>query len=329
MGGSEVTDPDFFVSYTGVDHAWAEWIAWTLEEANYRVVIQAWDFGAGSHFVDEMHRTIEYAARTVAVLSVAYLTSAYAAPEWQAAWAADPSGRARKLLVFRIEECPRPGLLAQLVSVDLFGVGKDVARRVVLAAAAGERGKPAVEPAFPGAGAVSGKRSKPDRPPPFPPSLRAVPLRPSFPGGSPEPLSLSEGEIQALASAFPTPVSARQVLDAAGVGVGRQPVWNAGTPEEFWREVSALFVAGIMVAGRESLLAAAYRQFPANRVFAANSSSKIGNIDDSAHQEADKWLEDLADLKRVESLIDESLRLEFQRKILSSRFRGHLDDGAG
>ncbi|WP_322780440.1 TIR domain-containing protein, partial [Frankia sp. Cas4] len=150
VGGSEVTVPDFFVSYTGVDRAWAEWIAWTLEAADYRVVIQAWDFGAGSHFVEEMHRTTEYAARTVAVLSAAYLTSAYAAPEWQAAWAADPSGRARKLLVFRIEECPRPGLLAQLVSVDLFGVGKDVARRVVLAAAAGERGKPATEPDFPG-----------------------------------------------------------------------------------------------------------------------------------------------------------------------------------
>ncbi|WP_322756634.1 toll/interleukin-1 receptor domain-containing protein, partial [Frankia sp. Cas3] len=135
---------------TGVDRAWAEWIAWTLEEANYRVVIQAWDFGAGSHFVEEMHRTTEHAARTVAVLSAAYLESAYAAPEWQAAWAADPSGRARKLLVFRIEECPRPGLLAQLVSVDLFSVGQDVARRVVLAAVAGERGKPAMEPDFPG-----------------------------------------------------------------------------------------------------------------------------------------------------------------------------------
>jgi hypothetical protein len=24
---------DFFVSFTGADRAWAEWIAWTIEEA--------------------------------------------------------------------------------------------------------------------------------------------------------------------------------------------------------------------------------------------------------------------------------------------------------
>ncbi|WP_242606223.1 toll/interleukin-1 receptor domain-containing protein, partial [Protofrankia symbiont of Coriaria ruscifolia] len=177
VGGSEVTDPDFFVSYTGVDRAWAEWIAWTLEAATYRVVIQAWDFGAGSHFVEEMHRTTEHAARTIAVLSAAYLTSAYAAPEWQAAWAADPLGRARKLLVFRIEECPRPGLLAQIVSVDLFGIGKDVARRAVLAAAAGERGKPATEPDFPGGPAGTGVAGGAPVFPPELPTMGSVPAR--------------------------------------------------------------------------------------------------------------------------------------------------------
>ena len=34
---------DFFVSYTQADRAWAEWIAWILEEDHYRVLIQAWD----------------------------------------------------------------------------------------------------------------------------------------------------------------------------------------------------------------------------------------------------------------------------------------------
>jgi len=28
---------DFFISYTGVDHAWAEWIAWQLQAAGYVV----------------------------------------------------------------------------------------------------------------------------------------------------------------------------------------------------------------------------------------------------------------------------------------------------
>ena len=35
---------DFFVSYTQSDRAWAEWIAWLLEEDGYRVLIQAWDY---------------------------------------------------------------------------------------------------------------------------------------------------------------------------------------------------------------------------------------------------------------------------------------------
>ena len=32
------------ISYTQVDHTWAEWIAWQLEAAGYTTVIQAWDF---------------------------------------------------------------------------------------------------------------------------------------------------------------------------------------------------------------------------------------------------------------------------------------------
>jgi phage replication-related protein YjqB (UPF0714/DUF867 family) len=38
---------DFFVSCTGADQAWAEWIASQLEEAGYSTVLQAWDFRLG------------------------------------------------------------------------------------------------------------------------------------------------------------------------------------------------------------------------------------------------------------------------------------------
>ena len=40
---------DFFVSYNGKDKAWAEWISWTLEEAGYSVVLQAWDIRPGDN----------------------------------------------------------------------------------------------------------------------------------------------------------------------------------------------------------------------------------------------------------------------------------------
>ena len=54
---------DFFVSYTGVDRRWAEWIAWELEAAGFTAKIQAWDFGAGSHFIVEMHEELAVLGR--------------------------------------------------------------------------------------------------------------------------------------------------------------------------------------------------------------------------------------------------------------------------
>ncbi|MCM3882285.1 TIR domain-containing protein, partial [Frankia sp. R82] len=144
----------FFVSYTGVDREWAEWIAWMLEDAGHEALIQAWDFGPGSHFVGEMQRALSGDRRTVAVLSAAYLTSVFASEEWQAAWAADPAGMQRLLLVVRVEDCDRPGLLRQLVSVDLFDIDRAEAQRRLLKAIETRRGKPDAEPAFP---AISGQ----------------------------------------------------------------------------------------------------------------------------------------------------------------------------
>lgn len=155
---------DFFVSYTQVDARWAEWIAWTLEEVGYRVLLQAWDMPGGSNWVVGMQNGVHQAGRTIAVLSAAYGRSVYGAAEWQAAWARDPDGADRKLLVFRIENCDRPGLLGQIVSRDLFGIPQDEARTTLLQAAklavGGGRAKPTTGPFFPGS----------SRTPPFPPA---------------------------------------------------------------------------------------------------------------------------------------------------------------
>jgi hypothetical protein len=34
---------DFFISYNNGDQQWALWIAWVLEQAGYKTIIQAWD----------------------------------------------------------------------------------------------------------------------------------------------------------------------------------------------------------------------------------------------------------------------------------------------
>ncbi len=43
---------DFFISYTGADQAWAEWIADTLEQDGHTTLLQARDFRPGSGFVE-------------------------------------------------------------------------------------------------------------------------------------------------------------------------------------------------------------------------------------------------------------------------------------
>ncbi|MFC3891645.1 FxSxx-COOH system tetratricopeptide repeat protein [Lentzea rhizosphaerae] len=149
---------DFFVSYTGIDRAWAEWIAWELEAEGHQVLVQEWDIVPGTSFIDLMHRGVQGSERTIAVLSAAYLKSVYGAAEWQAAWRDDPSGASRKLLVLRVEDCERPGLLGSIVSADLFGVDESASRARLLRAVQGAvtgRLKPASRPGFPGRSAPS------------------------------------------------------------------------------------------------------------------------------------------------------------------------------
>jgi hypothetical protein len=163
---------DFFVSYTRADQAWAEWVAWQLEDDGFRVLVQAWDFVPGSDWVNRMNEGTRAAARIIAILSPAYLSSVYGTAEWQTAWLSDPAGATRRVLPVRVADCERPGLLASVVGVDLFGVGETDAKarlRQAITAAVGGRAKPGAAPPFP-----------------VPPvGSRAVPQRARFPGALP------------------------------------------------------------------------------------------------------------------------------------------------
>jgi hypothetical protein len=169
VGWDQQRDWDFFISYTQADRAWAEWMAWVLEEDGHRVLIQAWDFVAGTNWVQGMRAGVSRAGRTIAVLSPDYLTSEYGTAEWAAAWEADPLGAARKLLTVRVKECDRPDLLRTVVSTDLFGISEANARA---------RLRTMVSSAMTG-------RAKPDKAPGFPGGQRAMPRAPQFPGTLP------------------------------------------------------------------------------------------------------------------------------------------------
>ncbi len=145
---------DFFVSYNDKDKDWAEWIAWTLEEAGYSVAIQAWDFRPGANFVLEMQNAAEGTDKTIAVLSADYLNADFTQPEWAAALAKDPHGRESRLIPVRVGECSPSGLLGAVVYVDLVDLPEDDARSALLGAFS-VRSKPTKRPRYPGEEAVA------------------------------------------------------------------------------------------------------------------------------------------------------------------------------
>ncbi len=150
MGAENLPSKDFFISYNKADRAWAEWVAWELEEAGYTVVIQAWDFRPGSNFVVEMDRASKQAQRTMGILSPDYVNAMFTQSEWSAAFVTDPTGTIGKLLPVLVRECNPQGLLTTMVHIDLVGVKEAQARKTLLEGVQRGRAKPHVKPKFPG-----------------------------------------------------------------------------------------------------------------------------------------------------------------------------------
>ncbi|WP_256789328.1 FxSxx-COOH system tetratricopeptide repeat protein [Frankia sp. AvcI1] len=117
---------------------WAEWIAATLEDAGHRVQLGAWDAVPGTHRVSWLDGVTRRASHTIAVVSDGYLDSPTAPAEWGAAWSPRIMGGERRLLVARVTDRPIPGLLGQLVPIDLIGRSPLAAQTMLLAATRGE-----------------------------------------------------------------------------------------------------------------------------------------------------------------------------------------------
>jgi hypothetical protein len=170
---------DFFISYTGADVAWAEWVAQTLEDAGYKTVLQAWDFRPGQDFLQQMHQATQQAARTIAVLSPAYLGSSFGEAEWRMAFANDPTGELGLLLPVRVAEVTPPGLLRSRTYLDLVGLDEQAAAERLLAGVRPGRAKPKGRRPFPGGQARLGGVSFPGRRPAI---FEVPPRSPHFTG---------------------------------------------------------------------------------------------------------------------------------------------------
>jgi hypothetical protein len=84
---------DFFISHAGADREWAEWVAWQLTDAGYRVELDVWDWAAGRNFVTAMGDALARADRVVALFSVAsFQRERFTTVEWSSSLALVPGG---------------------------------------------------------------------------------------------------------------------------------------------------------------------------------------------------------------------------------------------
>ncbi|MCM3887166.1 hypothetical protein [Frankia sp. R82] len=102
---------DVVVSHAGADTVWAQWLSWHLAEAGYRVTT-----------------TTPIAAPTACPRTGLLLVLWSAAHQGQFAPATAGYGPAERVLLVRLEDCPRPAPYAGLLAFDLFGLDADMAR---------------------------------------------------------------------------------------------------------------------------------------------------------------------------------------------------------
>ncbi|WP_063725762.1 toll/interleukin-1 receptor domain-containing protein [Cryptosporangium arvum] len=295
---------DVFVSYTHADRAWAEWVAWVLQESGRTVLFDKWHIVPGMRWVAHMAEGIRTAERTVAVYSEAYLESEHGATETEGAYLRDARGADRRLIPVRIEDCPRRGIFDGIVGIDLFDrVTEADARRALLdGVRAAEQGTapPPRRPGWPG-------RDAPDVRPAFPPRGPAERLTEAafldrvrsgeYPDGYADALGALFGELRELGLTFEWGTAGASVrLRFAGrsqpVSVGwiftRTPGWyglrdltlgfDPATAASFARARPALEAYRTAVSGVEGAVRVpkleAYRFAPA--VVVAERSAIVG-----------------------------------------------------
>jgi hypothetical protein len=212
--------PHFFISYTGADVAWAEWVAQTLEDAGYQTVLQAWDFRPGDNFIQRMDQALAEADRVVAVLSPAYFASEYTRDEWTAALIR-ARGEDDRLLPVRIEAVELPPLLANRVYLDLVDLEEQAAAERLLAGVQPGRAKPEGRRRFPGGQARPGGVSFPGRRP----AIFGVPARKPHFMGRGELLKAVRGTLQARPAE-----AAVQASVVHGLGGSARPSSPSSTP---------------------------------------------------------------------------------------------------
>src|SRR3954447_3587624 len=140
---------DFFISHAGRDTGWAEWLGWQLQQAEYSVELDVWDWAPGEDFVARMAAALESADRLLAVWTEAYFSSVFCGAELRAAFAGSAAAAGRIVPVL-VQPVTLPPLYPPLVHVDLARL--DEATAAARLRARLTCGRPTSAPPFPRAG---------------------------------------------------------------------------------------------------------------------------------------------------------------------------------
>ncbi|MFK4109666.1 FxSxx-COOH system tetratricopeptide repeat protein [Streptomyces sp. NPDC002176] len=142
-----------FVSYAGLDQAWAEWVGWQLKQAGHRVELDWWSWQTGDDFVHRMNAALGEVDAVVALFSKNYFApKRWTHEEWTASFAV--RGRLVPVVIEPLADDDIPAILAGKLRKDLHGLDETSATAALLEAIHGP-GVPTGPFAFPGGSAAS------------------------------------------------------------------------------------------------------------------------------------------------------------------------------
>lgn len=110
-------DENLCISHAGPDRAWAEWVAWQLQDAGYAVELDVWHWGAGDKFVERVDQSVRR-GRTIALFSEAY----FHPDRYRMAEVSEVLAAWGKLIPVRIDHAVAPSALRALVAPSLVGL---------------------------------------------------------------------------------------------------------------------------------------------------------------------------------------------------------------
>lgn len=123
---------DFFVSYTGKDLNFATWVAEILEDNDYTVTIQAWDFKPGNNFVSKINEALLECERLIVILSKNYLKSEWCEAEWTSKLTEQIESKERRIIPIRVEPVDLKGLLSPIIYIDIVDKSENEAKKEIL-----------------------------------------------------------------------------------------------------------------------------------------------------------------------------------------------------